>query len=139
MADPTRARMLACRLGGEARTEGELARAGGVTPQAATSQLAQPEDAGLICARRQGRHKYFTLANADLAHVLEAMALVAERDGVATRWQRPGYAALKLGRRCYDRLAGELGVAQFKMLLARGLLTEGDSGFTLTDAGTHWL
>ena len=69
----------------------------------------------------------------------EAMALVAERDGVATRWQRPGYAALKLGRRCYDRLAGELGVAQFKMLLARGLLTEGDSGFTLTDAGTHWL
>ena len=119
--------------------EPEQARAGGVTPQAATSQLAQPEDAGLICARRQGRHKYFTLANADLAHVLEAMALVAERDGVATRWQRPGYAALKLGRRCYDRLAGELGVAQFKMLLARGLLTEGDSGFTLTDAGTHWL
>ena len=56
MAEPTRARMLACRLGGEARTEGELARAGGVTPQAATSQLAQPEDAGLICARRQGRH-----------------------------------------------------------------------------------
>lgn len=139
MADPTRARMLACLLGGEARTAGELARAGGVTPQAATSQLAQLEDAGLICARRQGRHKYFTLADADVAHVLEAMALVAERDGVATRWQRPGYAALKHARRCYGHLAGELGVAQFKMLLARGLLTEGDSGFTLTDAGTHWL
>lgn len=135
MADPTRARMLACLLGGEARTAGELARAGGVTPQAATSQLAQLEDAGLTCARRQGRHKYFTLADADVAHVLQAMALVAECDGVATRWQRPGYAALKHARRCYGHLVDELGVAQFKMLLARGLLTEGDSGFTLTDAG----
>ena len=99
--------MLACRLGGEARTEGELARAGGVTPQAATSQLAQLEHAGLICARRQGRHKYFTLADADVAHVLQAMALVAECDGVATRWQRPGYAALKHARRCYGHLAGD--------------------------------
>ena len=82
MADPTRARMLACLLGGEARTEGELARAGGVTPQAATSQLAQLEHAGLICARRQGRHKYFTLADADVAHVLlRAERLAASQTG----------------------------------------------------------
>ena len=82
MADPTRARMLACLLGGEARTAGELARAGGVTPQAATSQLAQLEHAGLICARRQGRHKYFTLADADVAHVLlRAERLAAGQPG----------------------------------------------------------
>ena len=138
MADPTRARMLACLLGGEARTAGELARAGGVTPQAATSQLAQLENAGLICARRQGRHKYFTLADADVAHVLEAMALVGERDGVAARWQRPAYAPLKRARRCYGHLAGELGVAQFKALLAGGYLVEGDQGFALTPAGEQW-
>ena len=131
--------MLACLLGGEARTAGELARAAGVTPQGATSQLAQLEDARLICVRPQGRHKYFTLADGDVAHALEAMALVAERDDVATRWQRPAYAALKHARRCYGHLAGQLGVAQLRMLLARGYLHEIADGFELTPAGQQWL
>ena len=139
LADPTRARMLAQLLGGQARTAGELARAAGVTPQAATSQLTQLLDAGLISVRPQGRHKYFTLADADVAHALEALALVTERDAVATRWQRPGYAPLKHARRCYGHLAGELGVAQLRMLLARGYLAGGDTGFALTPAGQAWL
>lgn len=139
LADPTRARMLAQLLGGQARTAGELARAAGVTPQAASSQLVQLLDAGLLSMRPQGRHKYFTLADADVAHALEALALVTERDAVATRWQRPGFAPLRHARRCYGHLAGELGVAQLQMLLARGYLTEGDDGFVLTPAGHDWL
>ena len=139
LADPTRARMLAHLLGGQARAAGELARAAGVPPQAASSQLAQLLDAGLLSMRPQGRHKYFTLADADVAHALEALALVTERDAVATRWQRPGFAPLRHARRCYGHLAGELGVAQLQMLLARGYLTEGDDGFVLTPAGHDWL
>ncbi|QTD47320.1 winged helix-turn-helix transcriptional regulator [Ottowia testudinis] len=139
MADPTRARMLARLLSGESRTAGELAQAAGITPQAATSQLAQLQDAGLICLRAQGRHKYFALADADVAHALQALAMVAERDGVQARWQRPAYQPLKHARRCYGHLAGELGVAQFNMLLARGYLHESDSGLRLTEAGRQWL
>ena len=139
MADPTRARMLAVLLAGQARTAGELARAAGITPQAATSQLTQLLDAGLLSVRRQGRHKYFVLADADVAHALEALALVTERDEVAVRWQRPGYAPLKHARRCYGHLAGELGVTQFRMLLARGYLSEGATGFDLTADGRDWL
>lgn len=132
--------MLALLLSGESpRTAGELARGAGVTPQAATSQLAQLQDAGLICVRQQGRHKYFALADADVAHALEALALVAERDDVAARWQRPGFRALKHARRCYGHLAGELGVAQLRMLLARGYLAESASGFELTPTGQQWL
>ncbi len=139
LADPSRARMLALLLAGESRTAGELARAASITPQAATSQLAQLQDAGLISVRKQGRHKYFALADADVAHALEALALVTERDGVATRWQRPGYAPLKHARRCYGHLAGELGVAQFQMLLAQGYLTESETGLQLTPSGQRWL
>ena len=40
IADPTRARMLAVLLGGEYRSAGELAAAAGITPQAASTQLA---------------------------------------------------------------------------------------------------
>ncbi|WP_298433187.1 winged helix-turn-helix domain-containing protein [Ottowia sp.] len=139
LADPTRARMLALLLAGESRTADELARGAGVTPQAATSQLAQLEDAGLIRARKQGRHKYFALADVEVAHALEALSLVAERDDVTARWRRPAYQPLKRARRCYGHLAGELGVAQLKMLLAQGHLRESAEGFVPTASGEDWL
>src|SRR5690606_41057721 len=91
MADPTRARMLAVLLSGEYRTAGELASAADVTPQAATTQLARLVEGGLLTMHPQGRHKYYALADADIAHALEALSLVAERDAVATRWRTPAY------------------------------------------------
>jgi len=131
--------MLACLLGGEHRTAGELARAAGITPQAASSQLAQLVEAHLVSERKQGRLKYVALADAEVARLLETLAGVAECDGVAMRWQRPAYQPLKHARRCYGHLAGELGVAQCKALLARGVLVEQADGFTLTAEGRAWL
>ena len=52
MADPTRARMLAALLGGEHRSAGELATVAGVTAQAASTQLAQLVDRGLVGVRQ---------------------------------------------------------------------------------------
>ena len=95
--------------------------------------------AGLIRARKQGRHKYFALADVEVAHALEALSLVAERDDVTARWRRPAYQPLKRARRCYGHLAGELGVAQLKMLLAQGHLRESAEGFVPTASGEDWL
>ena len=139
MADPTRARMLAALLGGEYRSAGELARAAGITPQAASTQLARLVDNALVSMRQQGRHKYFALADADVAHALEALAMVAERDDVSARWSRPAYQPLKCARRCYGHLAGELGVAQFEMLMRCEYLAPGDEGLQLTPAGQAWV
>ena len=112
IADPSRARMLALLLGGEARSAGELARAVSITPQTASTHLAQLLDANLVTLRTQGRHRYFTLADADVAHMLEALSFVAERDEVRTRWDTPAYKPLKYARSCYCHLAGVLGVRQ---------------------------
>jgi DNA-binding transcriptional ArsR family regulator len=146
IADPSRARMLAALLSGEYRSAGELANAAGITPQAASTQLAQLLDNGLIAMRQQGRHKYFTLADGDIARALEALSMVAERDNVSKRWDRPGYKSLKCARRCYGHMAGELGVAQFEMLMRCGYLkpsaTDGGStetGLQLSNAGSMWL
>jgi DNA-binding transcriptional ArsR family regulator len=138
IADPTRARMLASLLGGEYRSAGELAKAAGVTPQAASTQLAQLLDNGLVALRQQGRHKYFALADADVAHALEALSMVAERDNVSARWDRPAYRPLKCARRCYGHMAGELGVAQFDMLIRKQYLRPSDQGLQLTDIGLVW-
>jgi DNA-binding transcriptional ArsR family regulator len=143
IADPSRAQMLAALLGGEHRSAGELAISAGITPQAASTQLAHLVDAGLVAVRQQGRHKYFALADSDVAHALEALALIAERDTVSRRWERPTYKPLKCARRCYGHLAGELGVTQFEMLMRCGHLqpagNHGLQGLQLTNAGSMWL
>ena len=138
MADPARSRMLAALLGGEHRSAGELAAVAGVTAQAASTQLAQLVDSALVVVRQQGRHKYFALADAEVAHALEALSLVAERDEVNARWQRPSYRPLKHARRCYSHMAGVLGVAQFEMLMRCGHLQAGPQGLHLSDAGRAW-
>ena len=140
IADPSRARMLTLLLGGEARSAGELARAVSVTPQTASTHLTQLLDAGLVKLRAQGRHRYFTLADADVAHMLEALSMVAERDDVRSRWDTPAYKPLKYARSCYCHLAGELGVRQHDALLNHGVLTQvADGSFALGKAASTWL
>ena len=140
LADPSRARMLALLLGGEARSAGELARAVSIAPQTASTHLTQLLDAGLVTLRTQGRHRYFTLADADVAHMLEALSFVAERDNVRTRWDTSAYKPLKYARSCYCHLAGELGVRQYDALLARSVLVaDADGALTLSDDAATWL
>ncbi len=140
IADPSRARMLTLLLGGEARSAGELARAVSITAQTASSHLTQLLDAGLVALRTQGRHRYFTLADADVAHMLEALSFVTERDEVQTRWSTPAYKPLKYARTCYCHLAGELGVRQHDALLAeRVLIASADGALTLGADAAGWL
>jgi DNA-binding transcriptional ArsR family regulator len=139
IGDPTRARMLAALMGGEFLAAGELARAAGVTPQTATAHLAQLVDAGLVVERRQGRHRYLRIADAEVARVLESLSLVAERRADGAKWEQGAYKPLKAARTCYDHLAGELGVALFAGLLARGTIEPAAEGFALSTAGReHW-
>jgi DNA-binding transcriptional ArsR family regulator len=140
IADPSRARMLALLLGGEARSAGELARAVSITPQTASTHLTQLLDASLVTVRTQGRHRYFTLADADVAHMLEALSFVAERDEVQARWDTAAYKPLKYARSCYCHLAGELGVRQHDALIAKRVLVTGaDGALTLGEHAETWL
>ncbi len=140
IADPSRARMLTLLLGGEARSAGELARAVSITPQTASTHLTQLLEAGLVKLRAQGRHRYFTLADADVAHMLEALSMVAERDDVRSRWDTPAYKPLKYARSCYCHLAGELGVRQHDALFAHGVLVRDAEGVpALSGDAEKWL
>jgi len=139
IGDPTRARMLAALLGGPHMTQGEVARAVGVTPQTASEHLKKLVDSEIVAVRIQGRHRYFRLADADVAHALEALAFVAERSETTGKWSRGAYRPLRLARSCYGHLAGRLGVALHQALIERGLLATGGGEYALTDAGAQWL
>ncbi|RTL34640.1 MAG: ArsR family transcriptional regulator [Burkholderiales bacterium] len=142
IADPTRARVLARLLDGRLHTAGELAAHAGVTAPTMSAHLKLLVDEGLARVRPQGRHRYFGLADGDVAHALEALLRVAdgrEADGPAAdlrRWQQPRMRELRHARSCYGHLAGELGVQWRDRLLSRGWVKACDGGgYALTPAG----
>ena len=135
IGDPTRARMLSALMGGQYLAAGELAASAGVTAQTASTHIAKLVDADLVVARSQGRHRYFRLADADIAHALEALSLVAERGATQDKWERGEYKPLKAARTCYSHLAGELGVALYDGLLRDGTLVPRDGFFVLSERG----
>jgi len=91
LGDPARSRMLAMLMGGQARTAGELALDGGVSPSTASTHLARLLDAGLVEVARQGRHRYYRLAGPEVAAAIEALmgAVPALRGAGPARWIRP--------------------------------------------------
>jgi DNA-binding transcriptional ArsR family regulator len=139
MADASRSRMLAYLLSGEYASAGELARAGSVTPATASGHLAKLLDSGLVQCEVRGRHRYYRLAGPEVAHALEALALVAERGAHDKAWEHPERQRLREARCCYGHLAGKLGVRLYEGLRTHQGLQPSDRGFELTAAGREWL
>jgi DNA-binding transcriptional ArsR family regulator len=141
IADPTRARTLARLLDGRLHTAGELAAHAGVSAATMSAHLKLLVDEGLARVRPQGRHRYFGLADGDVAHALEALLRVADgRDaGPAAdlkRWQKPEMRGLRHARSCYGHLAGELGVQWREALLAKDWVTAAPDGrYEVSEAG----
>ena len=139
IADASRSRMLAYLLDGEFASAGELARAASVSPATASAHLAQLLDGGLLVCEPRGRHRYYRLADAEVAQALSALALVAERDAHARAWASPPRQRLRQARCCYGHLAGALGVQLMQGLLQRGWLQPEGGAFALTAAGQQGL
>lgn len=139
VADPARSRMLAYLLSGEYASAGELAKAASVTAATASGHLGKLLDARFVVCEPRGRHRYYRLADAEVAHALEALALVAERDGHDRAWAHPDRKRLRYARCCYGHLAGQLAVSVFDALQRKGRLISTPSGFELTDPGRRWL
>jgi DNA-binding transcriptional ArsR family regulator len=133
--DPARANMLSALLAGKALTASELANEAGVTVQTASSHLSKLETGGLIAGVKQGRHRYFRLAGANVADMLETMMGVAARAGHLRTQPGPADPAMRHARVCYDHLAGELGVRMFDALSRKGHLVARGEDLRLTRKG----
>lgn len=139
IADAARAAMLMALADGRALPAGELAYAAGVTAQTASSHLARLLDGGLVAVEREGRHRYYRLADAQVALLLESLAAVGTRTAVPRKTHGREAQPLRFARCCYDHLAGQLGVAITRQLTRRDLLVVGaDKRFEVTRAGAAW-
>ncbi len=135
IGDPARANMLTALMSGKALTASELAVEAGVTVQTASTHLKKLQAADLIGQRKQGRHRYFALADDDVGSVLEAMMGLAAKRGLLRTRTGPKDPALRKARICYNHLAGELGVRLYDGLLATGVLAERGTEVRLTPPG----
>jgi DNA-binding transcriptional ArsR family regulator len=135
IGDPARANMLMALMSGMALTAGELAREAAVTPQTASAHLGKLQDDGLVLLEVQGRHRYFRLANQDVAGALEGLMELAARTGRLRTRPGPRDQAMREARVCYDHLAGEKGVAMHAAFVAQGLVIATSNGLGLSAAG----
>jgi DNA-binding transcriptional ArsR family regulator len=138
IGEPARARMLYCLLDGHARTSTELGIVAEVSPSTASVHLARLKEFKLVRVLAQGKHRYYSLADANVARALEALSVVAGSGDAAFVPNTP--SRLRAARTCYDHMAGQLAVALHDRLLALGWLRDVESDrYELSDSGIHAL
>ncbi|MEF3405041.1 ArsR/SmtB family transcription factor [Agromyces sp. CCNWLW203] len=137
MGEPARAAMLVALLDGRSLPASELAGVAGVSASTASTHLAQLLAGRLVTDRRLGRHRYFTLASAEVANAVEALQLIAPRREVSSYSQSATAERLALARSCYDHLAGRLALDLADALVRDGAiapLVAGEPGRVLDPA-----
>ena len=136
IGEPARARMLFSLMDGHARTGTELAIVGDVTPSTASLHVKRLVETQLVTVFVQGKHRYYSLAGAQVADALEHLSVVAT--GTRDRFVPRTPDRLRAARTCYDHLAGTLGVGLHDRLAALRWIAkddERDRDYEVTPAG----
>jgi len=137
VADPSRVQMLTLLLDGKWHSAGDLARAAGLSPQAASAHLQKLAGGGLVRVTRVGRARLFELDRPEVGHMLEALGAATRTYG-GEGLERRSLEPLRLARTCYDHLAGQVAVLSTRAWLDRGILRRHGMSLELTSAGDRW-
>jgi DNA-binding transcriptional ArsR family regulator len=135
IGDPTRANMLSALKDDGVLSATELAQVAGVAANTASGHLSKLVDARMIKVERKGRHRFFTLASAEVADALESLEVLAENAAPRHRPSSPQDSRIRYARSCYDHLAGSLGVQLAKAFVRLEYIDETTHGFNLTCKG----
>jgi DNA-binding transcriptional ArsR family regulator len=142
LGDPGRAAILLRLMSGLALPAGELALTANVAPQTASEHLAKLVDGRFLDVERQGRHRYYRLASAEVANAIEALLVLtihprASEAGDAS--SRPQMGSLAHARTCYGHLAGWLGVQIAKKLEEREMIKPDNAkAYSVSPSGRGW-
>jgi DNA-binding transcriptional ArsR family regulator len=114
LEDPIRLAITRRLMAGAANVS-ELVELTGASQSKVSNHLALLRGAGVVAGERLGRRVTYTLANAEIAGVVEAI----ESACAAPLRRLEPIPDIALARCCYDHLAGKLGVALFRALVER--------------------
>jgi DNA-binding transcriptional ArsR family regulator len=139
LADPTRAAMMLALSDGRAFTASELAKSARVAPSTASEHLGRLVDSELLVVVKQGRNRFYHLADPTIVEIMEGLARFAPQVKTRTLSASEQAKALHRARMCYNHLAGTLGVLLTEALVERQILHVADAGYVVKDEGITWL
>jgi DNA-binding transcriptional ArsR family regulator len=137
IGDRARAAMLNDLMCGRALTATELCRTAGITKQTGSAHLKRLVDGQLVAVEAHGRHRYFRIANEEVARVLEGLAGIAHETRAVRHDSGPRDPNLRKARICYDHLAGEVAVTLYDSLRRRNAFRLDDGEIDLSDEGAR--
>ncbi|MGG0753555.1 ArsR/SmtB family transcription factor [Brevibacillus laterosporus] len=138
IGEPTRAIILDYLMNGQALPASELAYLAKVSHPTISSHLSKLVEGNLLICEQHGRHRYFRLANEEVAEVLEKLGTIAPTVQVRSLRQSDQLKQVRYARTCYDHLAGELGVKVAEVLLDREFVNLKDGEYVVTEQGKKW-
>ena len=143
IAEPARTRMLCSLMDGRARTSTELAALAEVSPSTASVHLSKLREQHLVLVVAQGKHRYYQIANQQVAAALESLLSIAGQFQAPTpRFTSSTPDHLRKARTCYDHMAGEIAVGMHDYLLQQKWITpkpEDSSAYELSIEGIRAL
>jgi DNA-binding transcriptional ArsR family regulator len=138
MCEPTRAKMLWNLLDGRAYTASELSIVADTSPTSASNHLSKLLEAEIVKVKIQGRHRYYSLSNSEVAYAVEGLANLANNSSTKNIKKKPEQNGVKYCRTCYDHLAGFVGVKIVETLETKGYLTKSKNIYLITEKGWEW-
>ncbi|MCA1177767.1 MULTISPECIES: ArsR/SmtB family transcription factor [unclassified Pantoea] len=128
LADPSRVSILCALMDGRAWTATELSGVADIAASTTSGHLSKLLDARLVTCLSQGRHRYFRLANSEIAHLLETLMGVSMRPLFTPVSTTPSH--LRYARTCYDHLAGDLAVQIYQFMMTEKWIETDGSALT---------
>jgi DNA-binding transcriptional ArsR family regulator len=138
LCEPTRARMLWNLLDGRAYTASELSLVADTSPTSASNHLAKLLEADIVKVEIQGRHRYYSLSNSEVAYAVESLANLANNGATKSVQKEPEYNGVKYCRTCYDHLAGFVGVKIVETLETKGYISKSKNIYLVSEKGWKW-
>ncbi|MFT5113202.1 MAG: DNA-binding transcriptional ArsR family regulator [Parasphingorhabdus sp.] len=137
MSSPSRLKMLEALAGGVARSAIDLAVIADIQQNTATTHLQSLGKNGLVKVIKQGRYRFFQIADDSVGDLIEALG---KQTGHSIKSNiPPPMTEMAFGRTCYDHLAGWLGVQLSDSMKAKKYVENTGKLFNLTTVGQRFL
>src|SRR5215468_14175 len=131
LAEPARAALVTAVINEGELPATDLAARAQVAPSTASEHLARLVAGGFLTSAKNGRHRFYRLADPAVAAAVEALALVAPQPQVRSLREATQSELLREARTCYDHLAGRVGVELARSLERDGTLVRRNGGYGL--------